>query len=504
MISFDNVSQAYRASKIFIELQGVQRTLASLFIPPTGMIVGQYDPLKTSVVDYAGVKVSSAAKVGELAGFGSHAHRQALRFPAAVFSQGGGVYWFPVPEGGGATAATDTITITGTATSAGTLFFLIGGELVQVGVAKDGTATAIGDALVTAITAIQNISVTAVNAVGVVTVTAKFKGTAGNQILQVINPGGETQEDVNPAGVTVALGNVDGFLSGGATDPDVHDVFFDSNEDDVLGDRFYTACTMPYTDQANIDIHKASAEGRFDPSVNRFFASYGGYIKETYSAALALPAATNSQFIGQIWENRSQAPAFELAAALVGTILDEQNQAPNRPYKTIETGIPIDDTVVNRKDVENDALFRAGMSYCYLDSSDAMRFGDIALTYRTNAQGAPTEEWFDAVSLHTRQAKAYSVETMFKGDAYERAVVVSNTDVTSVDYAIAPKDVVADISKLIQELWGAFSWSKNIEDIIAGISAEINTGNNSRIDSTYTDDEAKALRIIAVAYKFLY
>jgi len=503
-ISFNNVSQSVRASKTFIELAGVKRSLGSLFIPPIGGIIGQYDPLKTATVDYEPVKVLSSDDVGNKFGFGSHIHRQALRLPASVFLQGGGVYAFPVPEDGGATAADMTITFTGTtATSAGTFYFLIGGDLVQVGVAV-GDPTAIAAALDTAITAERDISVTSAAALGVVTVTAKFKGTAGNQILVVINPSGDTQEAQNPAGITVALENADGYLDAGATDPSVEDVFFDSGGNDKLGDRWYTAFTMPFTDATNIGFHTASADGRFDPAVNRMFGSYGAYIKETYAAALAVPATINNEFVGPIWENRYRSPAFELAAELVGIILDEQNQAPNRPYKTIALESPVDSDTANRRYDENDALFRAGMSYCNVNTAGVLQLGDVALSRRTNDSGGDTEEWFDAVSLHTRQAKAYSIEQLFLSEKYQRGVVVSDADVTAVDFSIAPKDVVSDITKLIQDLWLPNAWSKNADDILNSITAEINAVNNSRIDAQLTDDEAKALRIIAVKYAYLY
>lgn len=503
-ISFNNISESVRASNNFIELAGVRKSLAGLFIPPIGAIVGQYDPAKTSVVDYLPVKVVSPDDGASKFGFGSHLHRQLLRLPSGVFLQGGGIYCFPIPEEVAGVAATDTITVTGTATSAGTLYFSIAGDSFSVGISSGDDPTAIGDAIEAKITSEIKLPITASNAIGVVTNTAKFKGTAGNQIYVKVNPAGESQSDKNPAGVTIALGNADGYLSSGATDPDIEDMFFDSNGDDVLGDRWYTAMSMPWTDATSIGYHKLSAEKRFDPAVARFFGSYGAYTKETYAAALALPATINSEFIGIIWENRAEYPSFELAAELVGIILNEQNKAPNRPYKTVDLSGPADTETVNRSYNQNDALFRAGMSYCYIDTTGSLRLGDIALTYRTNDAGGAATDWFDAVSLHSRQAKAYSVEQLFLADKYTRAVVVDNNQPTAVEYAIAPKDVVADLTKLILDLWAPNAWSKNIDTILESISAEINAGNESRIDNEFEDDEAKALRIIATRLAFLF
>lgn len=505
MTSFNNVSESVRASKNFIELAGVQRSLASLFIPPTGALVGMYDPTKTATVNYLPVKVVSADDVGNKFGFGSHIHRQALKFPSAVFLQGGGVYAFPIPEESGGTAADETITFVGTSSSSGTWYFSIGGDLISFPVSSGDDVTAQALALVTAITAKQNIAVTAAAVAGVVTVTAKFKGTQGNQILIKTNPSGEAQENNNPGTTAVTLENADGYLDGGATDPDLEDMFFDSSGNDILGDRWYTSMTMPFVDSTTIGYYKDSANLRALPVTNRMYGSHPAYVESTtYTQALAIPATINSKFIGPIWDERAEYPAFELSAELVGIILDEQNKAPNRPYKTIALDGPVDTDTSDKRYEENDALFRAGMGFCKVDNSGTFRLGDIALSYRTNDVGGETEEWFDAVTLYTRMAKAYSLEQLFLSEKYQRAVVVDNNAVTKVEYAIAPKDVIADITKLINDLWLPYGWSKNGDAIIESISAEINSGNNGRIDAELLDDEAKALRIIALKYAYLY
>ena len=153
--------------------------------------------------------------------------------------------------------------------------------------------------------------------------------------------------------------------------------------------------------------------------------------------------------------------------------------------------------------IENDALFRAGMSYCNVVAGN-LQLGDIALTYRTNDAGGDATDWYDAVSLHRRQAKAYSIEQLFLTERYQRAVVVDNAAVTNVDFAIAPKDVVADMTKLITDLWVPYGWTKNGDEVIESLSAEINSSYESRIDAEVTDDEAQALRQVAMKFAFLY
>lgn len=502
-IYFNSVSPNNRASNLFIELAGVSQSLSSFFIPPTVGLVGQYDSGKTGVVDYEPVRVVSRDDVGSKFGYGSHIHRQALKFPESVFLSGGGVWAFPVPEESGGTAATLDITFVGTATSAGTYYFLIGGEPVRVAVSLGDTETDIAANMVTAITAIQNIAVTSTSALGVVTITAKWKGLSGNQLYIKQSPAGKSQEDQAPVGVTVT--GIDAYFASGATDPDLHDVFLETDNTDKLGDRWYTIFTAPYSDLTNLGYYSTSGDLRADPAIHRFFGAYIAHVEDkTYAQALAVPGTINKEWIGALWENRSWAPAYELSAELVGIIAREQNLAPNRPYKTLELTAFVDASVTNRSFGANDALFRAGMGYCKVNSSGVLTLGDIALTYRTNSGGGATEEWFDAVSLHLRQAKVYSIEQLFSSEPYTRGVVVDNASITSVDYAISPKDVIADLTKLVNDLWVPFAWTRNAEEVIQSIAAEISSVYGSRINATVTDDEAKALREIAIKYAFLF
>jgi len=129
--------------------------------------------------------------------------------------------------------------------------------------------------------------------------------------------------------------------------------------------------------------------------------------------------------------------------------------------------------------------------------------GDLALSRRLNDVGVATEAWFDSVSMHRRQQKIFDIENLFKVEPYTRGMVADDTSVTAKSYVIKPKQVIADMSALV-DYWGAQGWTKNVDIVKESITAEINAGYNSRIDTEVTDDEAQALRIIATLYKFLF
>jgi phage tail sheath gpL-like len=95
------------------------------------------------------------------------------------------------------------------------------------------------------------------------------------------------------------------------------------------------------------------------------------------------------------------------------------------------------------------------------------------------------------------------IEQLLRGEPYIRGMVGSDDLITAKEYVIKPKQLVADLYRIVDE-WGREGWSKNIDDIKSTIAAEINSTNNSRIDAELTDDAAQALRIIAVKFAFLY
>jgi phage tail sheath gpL-like len=499
-VNFNLVSPSVRASQIFIELQGVRRSVSGTLLPPIGLIVGQYLAAKASgITDYVPVKVTSADEVGEIAGFGSEAHRQAMWIFGILGGFYSNMYYAPVPAPGGGVAASGDIVFTTNASSGGTHEFLIGGDLIRINVASGDTPTEQGDALDAAITANLGGSVTASNSAGTVTLTAKNTGVNGNQIRIIYNPNERT--DV-PGGTTVTVPGSGGYLTSGSGDTDTEDVFFETDGSDKLGDRFYTHISGPYVDTTNLGFYGDSFDLRVQPQIKRPFDAFIGYIKETYSAVISAVEAINNRGITAIWDNRCYAPNWEMQAAIMGLAMWSCVFDPGRPFKTLQTGLPFDVDTGDLNYAKNDALFIAGVSYL-VTINDGLAIGDLATTYRTNGVGAATEEWFDSVSIHRRQQKIYDLETLFKNEPYSRGMIADNDSITAKPYVIKPKKVIADLSALVDN-WASEGWTKNAAEVKASIAAEINATNNSRIDAEVTDDEAQALRIIAIAYKFLF
>ncbi len=488
-----------RASQVAVTMQGIKRGVGSSFLPPMGLILGQYDQSKTGIVDYTPIQFTGADAVGAKFGFGSEIHRQALWVFGILGGFSSNMWFSPIPEPGTSGAATATITFAVNATSSGTYYFSIGGDVINFGVNKDDTPTIIGAALVSAITANLNGLVTAANVAGVVTLTAKNEGVNGNNITLFLNPSGASQEEENPSGTTVA---VESALTGGSGATDIHDTFFNSSEEDILGDRYYTMISCPYNDSTNLGYIDASWNARKDPTVKRPFGTVIGYVSETLTEALAIPTTINSEGIAPVWESRSYAPPCELAAAVMGIVMESCKIDPGQPFKTLATGIPMNTAISDLSQAKNDALYIAGMGY-FKTIGSQMVTGDIALSYRLNGAGAATEEWYDLVALTLRQQKIYDLEQLFLSSPYDRAMLADDDSISTKIYVIKPKKVIADISALVNS-WNIEGWTKNAAAVKSSITAVINSSNNSRIDASVNDDEAKALRIINILYNFLF
>lgn len=141
-----------------------------------------------------------------LFGSGSELHRMITRFMR--INPTTPCYALVVAENGSAGAATGTITITGPATSAGTLRIYVGDEFVDVGFIVGDSATTIAANAVIQINARAGWPATATNLLGVITLTSKQKGDRANFIryqARVI-PFAGTGAGVSPVASTAFTG----------------------------------------------------------------------------------------------------------------------------------------------------------------------------------------------------------------------------------------------------------------------------------------------------------
>lgn len=235
------------------------------------------------------------------------------------------------------TQATGTVTVTGPATSNGTLAVYVNGKAYRVPVATGDSAESIATLLVSTIGEDVNAQVTATNALGVVTLTAVHKGTYGNTLKIKVN---YNNDDVLPEGVTATVV----AMSGGAGDPDltvvggVIELLEESLEENKV-----TLIAQPYTDNANLTLIDDALTDNFK-ATERLDSFCVVGVDDTVTNLVTKSDTINSPFI-TILDNFSVfATGLEQAAGLIALVGDEAQSNPGNGYLNEEMAgfLPLD------------------------------------------------------------------------------------------------------------------------------------------------------------------
>jgi phage tail sheath gpL-like len=488
-ISFDLVPSNAVASGVFVE-QKYKRSGVPGPIPQRIAVFGQYNTGKTPTVNVA-KNVTSADEAASMYGYGSMLHRMIKKLFDAMGAGAVDVDAFPLAAGTGA-ASGGTITISGTASAAGVISLYIAGDLVQVAVAASDSASTIAAAINAAINAATSLPVTAGVVGAVVTLTPRWVGLSANSIT-IRQDLGTGQASAEPTGVTVTIV----ALAGGATDPAIDTALGN------FGDTWYTWVVTPYSTDTSLVMLEAAGEIRVGPGVKRPFAGVCGYT-DTRANFLTWLNSRNSPWTTAIPVEGSPNLPGEIAASVVGKAAVSAQVNPARPFRTLALVGILPGTAANWTYAQRNAVEAAGGSSTFLAADGLVHIHDMVTTYVTNALGAVDESWRFTVTITNVQAKIYSLDQLFLSAPFDRAIVVDDEAVTGLEYAVSPKRVKAFVIGLIDGQWIPNAWSKNRDDIVAGIVAEIDESNPGRINVLVPDIIAVGLRIMAVKYQWSF
>ena len=487
-IEFSVVPSNAIASAVFIE-QEYKRQGVPGPIPQRIALLGQYNSGYTPT-DNVALEITSAAEAATYFGPGSQLHRLAIKLFAGLGNGTVGVDAFPLTSGTG--ASTGTITITGDATGSGTISLYIAGQRVPVTVTSGDLVATIATAIAAAINADVTLPVTASASLGVVTLTAKWVGLSANGItIEQDLASGESSAE----GTGYTVGIVD--MSGGTADPSIATALAN------FGNTWYTWVVCPYSTDTSLDLLEAAGELRIGPTIKKPFAGVAGF-NGTRTSFLTALNDRNSPWTSYVCVDSSPNLPGEIAAAVVGVCALSAQSNPARPYKTLALSGIMAGAVADWTYAQKDAVEAAGGAVTYKDSSGVVRIYDLLTTYVTNALGAVDESWRYTVTITNIQAKLYSLDQLFSSAPFDRAIVVDDDAVTAKQYAVSPKRVKGYVISLIDGQWIPEAWSKNRDDIVAGIVAEIDASNPGRINVLVPDIIAVGLRIVAVKLEWSF
>lgn len=205
-----------------------------------------------------------------------------------------------VTESGG-TAASATLTVTGTATSAGTIGITVLGEEIEVAYASGDAQNAIAAACNTAINNKSDWPVTSGVSTNVVTATCRQKGPRGNFISW-------RARVIDGTGVTVATSG-SGFLASGATSDDPQTSL---DVQTAVKRRFLVA---PYQDATQLAKFKSHVDAQDEPEAGNPKVVVASSV-DTLANATTVATGLNQPRMQLNWLEKSDLPPSMVAAAV--------------------------------------------------------------------------------------------------------------------------------------------------------------------------------------------
>ncbi|MEI7145097.1 phage tail sheath subtilisin-like domain-containing protein [Pectobacterium brasiliense] len=300
-------------------------------------------------------------------------------------------------------AGTAEVTITGTATAAGTLALLVCGVTVQVGVSAADTAENVAAAIVSAVNAVATLPVTAAvkaDAAGTVVLTAKWKGQTTNDLDVRVNyyVGEQT-----PAGLSVTAT----AFTGGTGTPDMSTVVA------ALGDEWFNHIVCPFNDVASMNTLRDELLDRWGPLKMIEAIAYTA-VRGTHAATGTWGGNRNDFLITAIGTNISPQPAYLWAAAYAGIAAYYLAIDPARPLQTLAMpGILAPAKEVRWDMVERNLHLFDGVATHYVDAGGNVCIEREITTYRVNRFGDADTSYLDITSPATLGHIRYVIKNRF-------------------------------------------------------------------------------------------
>jgi len=343
----------------------------------------------------------------------------------------GTVYCLPLADAAGATAATGSIALTGTATTNGTIPLYLDGNFVGVTVSLGDAAATVATNMAAAINAFTTpggnpLPVTAVAASGTVTLTARNKGTIGNQGTILLSyrgvAAGEGQPgSTNVAGITAVLT----AYTGGAGDPTLATAL--ANLPAVAYDFIW----LPYTDAnslAAIASFLGQSGGRWNWAQGLFgvaFTAHGG----TFAERTTWSTANNDQFLTAMGAYGSASPDWHWGVDYCAAAAVSIRANPTIPVGGLTGGVTLNVLAppISSRDSfeEQNTLLYDGLSTYVVGNAGTVYVSRAITTYQQNAAGDPDDSYLSLNVPYQLMAYIRAVRTLIQS-RFNRVILVAD------------------------------------------------------------------------------
>ena len=403
----------------------------------------------------------------------------------------GMLYVLPVNDPEAGVAGAKPVTISGTATEAGTLSLYIGEELVQVPVAAQDNAAAIATAAAAAVNADTSLPCTAAAAEGVLTLTAKHKSLVGADFAVNVNLLGKTNGQTLPAGVGVSFGEG----TSGAGVYDLEPAF------KALKDEPYEFIGLFFDDATAWNAAKSAMAARWDYAAQLYGHCYTAK-RGTVDALVTAAKAQNDPHLTLFGVSETDPNGVaERLGATIAQVAVSIRADPARPLQTLVlTGIPAPRQSDRFERDEREMLLTGGVA-TYTDTSSGTQIERAVTTYTKNAQGAADNSYQDSETLHTLGYVLRFLRSRLTSKYGRHKLASDGTSFGEGQAVVTPKIIRSELIAAYSELETA-GLVENTALFKKYLVVERDATDPNRINVLFPPDLVNQLRILAVLAQF--
>ncbi|WP_308719190.1 phage tail sheath subtilisin-like domain-containing protein [Komagataeibacter xylinus] len=486
MVDFTEIPTEWNVPGAYGEVTMVPSGNQLTVMPLRILAIGQKgDGAGTSLVCYRNVSPSQAKM---LAGANTMLARSvALLVGAAPYVQLDLIMVDPEAD---ATAATGTLTFTGTPAVNATMAVVAKGVRVPFVVTPQMAVGDMAAAVVAAWTpAVQlKTGLTAAAALGAVTFTSVEKGVFANDIdLRMSTLLGDVA-----AGVSVAVT----AMAGGAGTPDI------SAAVNMVSSTWYTDMYTCLNDAANLSWLGTETARRYQAMTRLDTHVYYGF-RGTYGEILTLAGTLNSRFMSCLPAQNPRWHPSEVAAVLCAVCATSLNAKPSRQMNTVVltglTGCAPDEADLFDDD-ERNILLESGMSTIRVLQDGTVELERVVTNYQQDAEGNPDTSWQDIMVPKTATRVRYDFLTYMR-DTYPRFNLVPDTsDIAAAQPGVMTPSMAVGSWVSRTKLYEQQVWLENTSTLSKLASAAIDDTKPNRLNGALPMQIAGSL--IVQAYSF--
>jgi phage tail sheath gpL-like len=444
MSVIDSTSQA---TAVGVGAKNVQFGISGENLTRKTVIIGTYDPAKTTVVDDVPIQVLNEADAGDKFGFGWPLHRLVKKYFEG--SQGAGECWV-IPQTETGTAADGEIAWTGTTTAAGTIFLRIANELYSISIPSGSTIEETSDAVVAFVNAVADTPVVAAKTAVTfeTTFTSKAKGLEQNNIAITLNADVAAGEAL-PTGITAAVIT---DMANGAGTPDIQTALDGMGTGDDANQQYFTHLVHGYglvtSELDKIAIYVGLGNdftGCYSKLVTRPFTSLNCDTDPGSAALTALQVITDARLTDRAngilgVPDEDEIPT-EIAAFATGLMARVSQNNPAQHFADqILTGVGKRSTSANRwtkNYSDRDIAVKAGISPTKVISEQAF-MQNVVTFYRPASVPTGSNGYKSMRSIAVLQDITNKLRETFEAEAWQGISIVADAS-TVTDFAAKQK-----------------------------------------------------------------